>query len=146
MEIKAEQKFLRMSPRKVRLLVDLIKKLKPLAAIEILPLIGKRAAEPVAKVIKQAVANAKEKGIDGADLIFKEIQVGEGPVLKRGRPVSKGRWHPIKKRMSHIRVVLTTRNTKLQMPNAKLPKKPEVKTGVKPTKVIKKGTKNGTKS
>lgn len=106
MEIKAEQKFLRMSPRKIRLVVDLIKKLKPVAAIGILPMIGKRAAEPVAKVIKQAVANAKEKGVDGADLIFKEIQVGEGPVLKRGRPVSKGRWHPIKKRMSHIRVIL----------------------------------------
>ncbi|MDP3994404.1 MAG: 50S ribosomal protein L22 [bacterium] len=106
MEIKAEQKYLLMSPRKVRLVVNLIKKLKPLVAIETLQLIGKRAAEPVAKVIKQAVANAKEKGVDGADLIFKEIQVGEGPSLKRGRPVSKGRWHPIKKRMSHIRVIL----------------------------------------
>ena len=108
MEIKAEQKFLLMSPRKIRLVVDLIKKLKPLVAIETLSLIGKRAAEPVAKVIKQAVANAKEKGIGGADLKFKEIQVGEGPALKRGKPVSKGRWHPIKKRMSHIRVILQT--------------------------------------
>lgn len=106
MDIKAEQKFLRMSPRKVRLVVDLIKKMKPMVAIETLPMLGKRAAEPLAKVIKQAVANAKEKGVDAVDLVFKEIQVGEGPVLKRGRPVSRGRWHPIKKRMSHIRVIL----------------------------------------
>ncbi|MFH1864148.1 MAG: 50S ribosomal protein L22 [bacterium] len=106
MEIKAEQRYLLMSPRKIRLVVNLIKKLKPTVAVDTLPMIGKRAAEPVAKVIKQAIANAKEKGIDGANLFFKEIQVGEGPVLKRGRPVSRGRWHPIQKRMSHIRVIL----------------------------------------
>ncbi len=146
MEFKSEQKHLIISPRKVRPVVDVIKKMTPSKALEALPFIKKRASELLAKVIKSAIANAVQKGTDTNTLIFKEIQIGEGPRLKRGQPVSRGRWHPIKKRMSHIRVVLTTRNTKLQMPNAKLPKKPEVKTGVKPTKVIKKGTKNGTKS
>lgn len=112
MEIKAEQKYLLMSPRKVRVVVDMIKKLKPLGAIESLPLVGKRAAEPLRKVILSAIANAKAKGISETDLIFKEIQVGEGPRLKRGKPVSRGQWHPIKKRMSHIRVVLATKEVK----------------------------------
>lgn len=108
MDIKAEQKYLLMSPKKVRVVVGMIKKLKPTQAIEVLPLVGKRAAEPLAKVIKSAIASARQKGISEKDLVFKEIQIGEGPRLKRGRPVSRGQWHPIKKRMSHIRVILTT--------------------------------------
>jgi large subunit ribosomal protein L22 len=109
MDIKAEQKYLVASPKKVRVVVGAIKKLSPRLAVESLSLIGRRAAEPLAKVIKAALANAKQKGIGEDDLIFKEIQVTEGPRLKRGRPVSRGQWHPIKKRMSHIRVVLTTK-------------------------------------
>lgn len=108
MLIKAEQKYLLASPKKVRVVVGAIKKLSPRLAVENLPLIGKRAAEPLAKVIKQAIANARNKGLSEDNLIFKEIQVGEGPRLKRGRPVSRGQWHPIKKRMCHIRVILTT--------------------------------------
>jgi len=108
MDIKAEQKYLLMSPKKVRVVVQMIKKLKPTLAAESLFLVSKRAAEPIRKVILSAIANAKNKGISEADLVFKEIQVGEGPRLKRGNPVSRGQWHPIKKRMCHIRVVLTT--------------------------------------
>lgn len=107
-DIIATQKYLITSPRKVREVVALIKKMKPADAVETLPLVGKRAAEPLVKVIKSAIANASVKGISAADLIFKEIQVGEGPRLKRGKPVSRGQWHPRKRRMSHIRVVLET--------------------------------------
>lgn len=114
MEIKAEQKFLIMSPRKIRPVVSLIKKMRPSEAVEKLPFIAKRASEVLAKVIKSAIANAKERGVSETDLVFKEIQIGEGPRLKRGMPVSRGQWHPIKKRMSHIRVVLTTLNSKLE--------------------------------
>lgn len=106
MDIKAEGKYLLLSPRKIRPVVDLIKAMTPVEAIERLPLVGKKAAEPLLKVIKQAVANARNKGLSETDLSFKEIQIGEGPRLKRGRPVSRGQWHPIKKRMSHIRVIL----------------------------------------
>ncbi len=113
MEFKAEQKFLLMSPRKIRPVADLIKKMKPKDAVERLPFTQKRAAEPLVKVIKSAIANAKQKGVGEANLIFKEIQIGEGPRLKRGMPISRGQWHPIKKRMSHIRVVLTTINKQL---------------------------------
>jgi len=107
MEIVATQKYLLMSPKKIRVVADMARKLKPVVAIETLPFTNKRASEPLVKVIKSAIATAKAKGISETDLVFKEIQIGEGPRLKRGRPVSRGMWHPIKKRMSHIRVVLT---------------------------------------
>ena len=109
MEFIATQKFIMMSPRKLRYTADMVKKLEVIDAIETLPLVGKRAGISLAKVIKTAVANAKQKGISDTDLIFKEIQIGEGPRLKRGMPISRGRWHPIKRRMSHIRVVLKTK-------------------------------------
>ena len=97
-----------MSPRKIRLVVAVIKKMKPVEAIEKLPFVQKRAGADLAKVIKSAVASAKNAGVSETDLVFKEIQIGEGPRLKRGKAVSRGMWHPFKRRMSHIRVVLTT--------------------------------------
>jgi large subunit ribosomal protein L22 len=108
MLITQTQKFIRMSPYKIRPVAREAKKLSPSAAVEILPFSSNRAAEPLVKVVKTAIANAKEKGAQEQNLIFKEIQVTEGPMLKRGRPVSRGRWHPFKRRMSHIRVVLQT--------------------------------------
>ncbi|MDP1760142.1 MAG: 50S ribosomal protein L22 [Candidatus Woesebacteria bacterium] len=109
MEFKAEQKYLLLSPRKIRPVVDVIRKLTPGKALDVLPFIKKRGSEYVIKVIKSAVANASQKGIDINNLIFKEIQIGEGPRLKRGIAVSRGRWHPIKKRMSHIKVILASK-------------------------------------
>jgi len=58
------------------------------------------------------VSNAKNKGIDSADLRFVEIQINEGPRIKRGRPVSRGRWHPVLKRMSHIKVIVEAKKEK----------------------------------
>ena len=107
MEVVATQKFLRMSPRKLRLVVPLVKNLSPSQAVEVLPNVGKRAAGPLNKVIKTAIANAKDRKIDASHLIFKEIQINEGPRLKRFRAGARGRVKPYKKRMSHIRVVLT---------------------------------------
>ena len=109
MEFKAEQKYLLLSPRKIRPIVDVIRKLSPNKALEVLPFIKKRGSEYVIKVIKSAVANASQKGVDINNLVFKEIQINEGPRLKRGIAVSRGRWHPIKKRMSHIKIILATK-------------------------------------
>lgn len=100
------QKYIRISPTKVRPVMEMIKKMSPEEAIEKLPYIVKKSAILVEKVLKTAVANAKEKGVQVQDLKIKEIQVGDGPRIKRGRPVSRGRHHPIVKRMCHIRVVL----------------------------------------
>ena len=111
MEVKAEQKFVRMSPRKIREIVPIVKSLTPAKALEVLPFIRRSANEPLIKVIKSAIANAKVRGLNEADLIFKEIQIGEGPRLKRWRPGARGRTKPYKRRMSHIRVVLVSKTT-----------------------------------
>ncbi|OGM29583.1 50S ribosomal protein L22 [Candidatus Woesebacteria bacterium RIFCSPHIGHO2_01_FULL_44_10] len=108
MQAVATHKYLRMSPRKVREVADMIRDLTPSRALEVLPHVRRVAAVPLAKVIKSAVANAKQKEINETDLVFTEIQVTQGPILKRGRPVSRGQWHPVQKKMSHIRVVLTS--------------------------------------
>jgi large subunit ribosomal protein L22 len=136
-EYKATQKYLIMSPRKLRLVVGLIKKMKPAEAIERLPFASRRAAGDLLKVIKSALANAKNQGVSETDLVFKEIQISEGPRLKRGKAASRGRWHPFKKRMSHIRVVLTT---KVKGKSEKLKVEEAVKTEKKGKE------KNGTKS
>ncbi len=133
-EFKATQKYLLMSPRKVRLVVGVIKKMKPAEAVEKLPFVQKRAAGDLGKVIKSAIAAAKVQGVSDTDLVFKEIQIGEGPRLKRGKPVSRGMWHPFKRRMSHIRVVLTT------------VEKPVVVEKTEKIEVKEKGEKNGAKS
>lgn len=142
-EYKSVQKYLIDSPRKIRAVVALIKKMRPIDAIEKLPFASRRAAGDLLKVIKSAIANARVQGASDTDLVFKEIQIGEGPRLKRGNAASRGRWHPFKHRMSHIRVVLTTENK--QMTNkqiSKSGKKTETKAGekqeVKVEKVAKK--------
>ncbi|KKQ17187.1 MAG: 50S ribosomal protein L22 [Berkelbacteria bacterium GW2011_GWA1_36_9] len=148
MEIKSEQKHLIISPRKVRPVADVIKKLSVQKAIDSLPFIKKR--DLLLKVIKSAVANALQKGVSVTDLKFKEIQIGEGPRLKRGQPVSRGRWHPIKKRMSHIKVILETIKKEQVVEKEKVKtdesKKEVIKEVKATTKVVKKGAKNGTKS
>ncbi len=132
-EFKAVQKYLLESPRKVRLVVAVIKKMKPAEAVEKLPFVQKRAGIVLAKVIKSAIASAKNAGVSETDLFFKEIQIGEGPRLKRGRAASRGMWHPFKKRMSHIRVILTTvKKEEVKVKNEKA--KSEVKEEVKKTK------------
>lgn len=133
MEYKSEQKHLLLSPRKIRPVVDVIKKMSPIKALEALPFVKKRASEYLYKVIKSALANATQKGADVNNLVFKEIQIGEGPRLKRGNPVSRGRWHPIKKRMSHIKVILESKRTQVKKEVKKV--EPKKENEVKNTKV-----------
>ena len=121
MEIISTQKYIIMSPTKIRPVVGLIKKMSPTQAVATLPLIHKRASHHLQKVIQTAIANAKDRGVTEDTLIFKEIQISEGPRLKRGMPVARGRWHPLVKRMSHIRVILETKEIK------DTPKKEEAK-------------------
>ena len=113
MEVKAEAKYIRTSPRKVRLVVETIKNLSPQRALDYLKFINKRAAKPLSKLIQSAIANAKNNfGLKPEDLKFKEIQVGEGPTLKRWRAISRGRAHPIMKRASHIKIILKSKKQK----------------------------------
>jgi len=112
MEIRATQKFVLESPKKLREVVDIIRstKLKPIEAFERLEVIGKRAGKSIRKVIGTAIANAKQANLNVASLTFKEILVNEGPVLKRYRAGSRGRAKPYKKRMSHVRIILTAQD------------------------------------
>ncbi len=134
MEIKSVQKFIQTSPRKLRLVADLAKKMTPVEAIEALPFSRKRAAAPLVKAIKTAMANAKVKGVKEGDLIFKEIQINEGPRRKRGRAASRGVWHPYKRRMSHIRIVLEEKKRKEKALKPKTKAKKETKKKVETKK------------
>lgn len=85
----------------------MIKGLTPERAVEILPYVNKRAALPLQKVIKTAMANAKQQGVNAdSKLVFESIQIGQGPRMKRWRPGSRGRIKPYTRDLSHIRVVL----------------------------------------
>lgn len=107
MEIKAKAKYIRMSPRKVRLLTNLVKGKTVNAALDQLQFAGKLAALPVKKLIASAIANAKHNfDIKEDNLFIKEIRVDQGAVLKRWLPRAHGRATPLLKRMSHINVTL----------------------------------------
>jgi len=106
-EVVAKLRFLRMGPRKVRLVTDLVKGRSVKKAQDILSLTNKRAARPVLKLIKSAVANAKNNFKLEEDVLkIKNITVDEGPVLKRWMPKAHGRATPIRERTSHVNLIL----------------------------------------
>jgi large subunit ribosomal protein L22 len=105
---KAILKNYRQSPRKVRLVADAIRGKKVNDAITTLNFMPKRAADPVKKVVESALANAKSNGVSTDELIVKEILVDDGPTMKRWMPRARGSASPIRKRTSHIRIVLGT--------------------------------------
>ncbi|HUS51961.1 MAG TPA: 50S ribosomal protein L22 [Candidatus Bathyarchaeia archaeon] len=124
MEIVAESKYIRISPRKVRLVANVIRRLPVKEALEILGATNKRAAKPLLDTLKQGIGNAVNNfKLNKENLVIKEIQIGEGPVFKRWRAVSRGQAHRILKRTSHIKLVLAERAKKEKEP----PKKPKIK-------------------
>lgn len=107
MEARAVAKYIRVSPQKARLVVDLIRGKKIGEAQKILNFSRKYSAALVSKVLKSALANARQNpNIDEKVLYVKEAYVDQGPSLKRWRARAQGRAAAIKKRMSHITVVL----------------------------------------
>lgn len=107
MEAKAVAKYIRISPRKVRLVVDLIRGKKVGEAIAILKFTPKRASDAVEKVVKSAVANAEHNlEMDRDALYISEVFVDQGPTLKRFKPRAMGRADLIRKKTSHITVVV----------------------------------------
>lgn len=107
MEIKAFLRYLNISPRKVRLVTKELKGKKALEAVELLDFVRKRGALPVKKLLLSAIANARHNfKIPEDNLFIKEIAVDEGPMHKRVRFESRGRVHYIRRRTSHLRVVL----------------------------------------
>jgi len=110
MEAQAVAKYLRLSPRKARLSADLIRGKKVEEALNILSHTPKGAAKLVSKVLRSALANATQnRSIDVDTLFVKTIYVNQGPTLKRFRARPMGRAGRIRKRTSHITVVLSER-------------------------------------
>ena len=107
MEVRAVAKYIRISPRKVRLVMDQLRGKKVEEALNILNFAPQKSAYIVKKLINATVANAEENtDIDVDTLFVKTIYADEGPTLKRFRPRAMGRATRIRKRTSHITVVL----------------------------------------
>ncbi len=107
--MKAILKNYRQSPRKVRLVADVVRGKKVSDAIAALQFVDKRASEVFAKVIRSAAANATQAGADVAQLVVKRVSVDKGVTQKRSMPRARGSASRINKRSSHITVELGTK-------------------------------------
>ncbi len=109
MEVKAKLRFTRMAPRKARLVADMIRGKTSEEALNLLSFTPKAAARTLVKLLKSAVANATQKKVDVDRLYVKTIMVDQGPTMKRFMPRALGRATTIRKRTSHITIVLDER-------------------------------------
>src|SRR5271157_4233149 len=107
--IKAEARYIRVSPQKARLVVDLIRGQKAGAALTTLRTTNKRIAPTVEKVLQSAIANAtnRNEDVDVDQLFVSEAYVNEGPRMKRVRPAPMGRAYRIQRRSAHIVIKVT---------------------------------------
>ena len=113
MEARAQARYVRVTPMKARRVIDLIRGLPAAEAQAILHFAPQAASEPVGKVLDSAIANATNNfKLDPETLVVSEAYVDEGPTLKRFRPRAQGRAYRIRKRTSHITVVVAPRETK----------------------------------
>lgn len=111
MEARAHLKYARISPRKVSIVLDLIRNKPVEYAMAVLKNTPKSACEYIEKLLKSAMANAVNNyQMDAASLYVSECFVCSGPILKRIRPMSKGRAYRIEKRSSHITMILKDKN------------------------------------
>jgi large subunit ribosomal protein L22 len=103
---EAKLKLLRMSPRKVRLVADMIRGKDIDTSIGILKYINKKASLPVSKLLKSAVSNAQQKGITQDQLYISRIFADQGPTLKRFRAAPFGRATKVLKKTTHLTIEL----------------------------------------
>ncbi len=107
MEIKAKLNYLRIAPRKVRLVADLVRNMDVKEAENQLKFMPKRASIPLLKLLNSAIANAKNNfNLEKDVLYIKKLTIDEGPPFKRWRPIARGRANPIMKKTTHINLVL----------------------------------------
>ncbi len=107
MDVKAELSYCSVSAQKMRLVVDLVRDKTTEEAISILRFTNKKAAEPVSKLIKSAVANAENNfGMSRENLYIYQIMADDAPLRKWRRFGARGRFKPILRRSSHVKVVL----------------------------------------
>ena len=107
MEVTAIQKYIHTSPRKLRLVADAIRKMEPTKALDVLRFTPKAAAKDLIAAIKVALANAKQQGLESDKVTFRKVEINEGVKMRRFRAGTKGRVKPYKRRMAHIKIVLS---------------------------------------
>lgn len=108
MEVKSLTKFARMSDKKVREIAREVQGLNAAEALEILKLVPRKSARLVAKTLASAIANAENNnGVSAANMKIKSAVVNQGIAFRRFRPVARGSAHPIRKRTSHILIILS---------------------------------------
>ena len=106
----AQLNYLRMAPRKVRLVVDVIRGMSAFEAEAQLMMMKKRAAPVILKLLRSVIASAKAQNMVGAKLKVAAIRVDQGPTLKRSLPRAKGMATPIHKKSSHVTIILSEAN------------------------------------
>lgn len=115
---RATVKYLRIAPRKVRIVINTIRHRHPEAALHILANLNKKAARLAEKVVKTAMANAKVLGLDESRLTISDVRADGGPTMKRFIERSMGRGDRILKRTTHLSVVISEGNKKFKTENA----------------------------
>lgn len=107
MELISKVKYERVSPRKVRLVAKTLKDRKAKEALQNLEFVPNEGARVLRKALKSAIANATNNSKLNENLLkIKTVEVGNGPILKRGRAIARGSFHRIMKRGSHIKIIL----------------------------------------
>ncbi|HEX6472529.1 MAG TPA: 50S ribosomal protein L22 [Streptosporangiaceae bacterium] len=117
MEARAQARYIRVTPRKARRVVDLIRGLPAAEAQAVLRFAPQAASGPVGKVLASAIANAEHNNqLDPGTLVVSRAYVDEGPTLKRFRPRAQGRAYRVNKRTSHITVIVESRPDEVEAP------------------------------
>ncbi len=111
MEIQTIQKYIHTSPRKLRLVADMVRKMDPNKALDILRVTPKYASKDLVKAIETVLANAKVAGMDIEKVNFRKLEILESMKMRRFRAGTRGRAKPYKKRMAHIKIVISDQVT-----------------------------------
>lgn len=125
MDIVTTQKYIHTTPRKLRLVADMVRKMEPSQAVTVLKFTPKAAAKDLSSAIKTALANARQAGLTSEKVEFKVLEINEGPKMKRFRAGSRGRANPYQRRMAAIRIVLSDEEKVVSGSVKRKEKKPE---------------------
>ena len=117
MEIRTIQRYIHTSPRKLRLVADVVRKMSPLDALNVLKVTPKYAAKDLIKALQTVLANAKQQGIEVDKVSFKKLEVDESMKMRRFQAGTRGRVKPFKRRMAHIKIVLTDDSNQHALPS-----------------------------
>ena len=107
MQVQTIQRYIHTSPRKLRLVADMVRNMQPSRSLDILKVTPKYAAKSLAAALQTVLANARVAGMDLDNLKFKSLEINESIKMRRFRAGTRGRVKPYKRRMSHIKIVLT---------------------------------------